>query len=224
MHSEEHAEEEAAALFEPRGWEERYAGPEQVWSGNPNTQLVTEASRLTPGTALDVGCGEGGDVIWLAQQGWHRDRRRLLGQRAGPRRPARRGGRRRRPHRLVAGRRPGRSTPPAAPGTWSPRTSCTRQGARWSESPSAGHRGRARWPPAGRGPRAVGAPVRRPPREPAQGDVPGRGARARPPGGASSPSWSSSGRAPSPARAARSRSTTRPCWPGGATRSPTRRY
>ncbi len=65
-----HSEEEVAALFEPRGWEERYAGDEQVWSGNPNTQLVTEASRLTPGTALDVGCGEGGDVIWLAQHGW----------------------------------------------------------------------------------------------------------------------------------------------------------
>jgi 2-polyprenyl-3-methyl-5-hydroxy-6-metoxy-1,4-benzoquinol methylase len=65
-----HTDEEAAALFEPHGWEERYAGTGQVWSGNPNAQLVAEASKLTPGTALDVGCGEGGDLIWLAQQGW----------------------------------------------------------------------------------------------------------------------------------------------------------
>ena len=65
-----HSEEEAEALFEPDAWEERYSGPGQVWSGSPNAQLVAEVSRLTPGTALDVGCGEGGDVIWLAQQGW----------------------------------------------------------------------------------------------------------------------------------------------------------
>ena len=57
-------------MFEPAGWEERYAGDANVWSGNPNPQLVAEVSGLTPGTALDVGCGEGGDVIWLAQQGW----------------------------------------------------------------------------------------------------------------------------------------------------------
>jgi 2-polyprenyl-3-methyl-5-hydroxy-6-metoxy-1,4-benzoquinol methylase len=69
-HGHELSEEEAAALFEPPGWEERYSGEDTVWSGDPNPQLVAEVSALTPGTALDVGCGEGGDVIWLAQRGW----------------------------------------------------------------------------------------------------------------------------------------------------------
>ena len=73
MHESGHGEHhhgEGPDMFEPDAWDERYAGPEQVWSGEPNTQLVAEASRLTPGTALDVGCGEGGDVVWLARQGW----------------------------------------------------------------------------------------------------------------------------------------------------------
>jgi SAM-dependent methyltransferase len=59
-----------AEMFEPASWDDRYSGPESVWSGAPNPQLVAEVSALTPGTALDVGCGEGGDVIWLARQGW----------------------------------------------------------------------------------------------------------------------------------------------------------
>jgi 2-polyprenyl-3-methyl-5-hydroxy-6-metoxy-1,4-benzoquinol methylase len=57
-------------MFEPSGWDRRYSSEEQIWSGGPNAQLVAEVSGLTPGTALDVGCGEGGDVIWLSRQGW----------------------------------------------------------------------------------------------------------------------------------------------------------
>lgn len=51
-------------------WDERYAGSDRVWSGRPNQRLVEQVADLTPGTALDVACGEGGDAIWLARQGW----------------------------------------------------------------------------------------------------------------------------------------------------------
>jgi SAM-dependent methyltransferase len=51
-------------------WDERYSSAEALWSGNPNRYLVSEASDLHPGTALDVGCGEGADALWLAGRGW----------------------------------------------------------------------------------------------------------------------------------------------------------
>lgn len=50
-------------------WDHRYGGG-QMWSGNPNGTLVAEMSSVAPGRALDVGAGEGGDAIWLAEQGW----------------------------------------------------------------------------------------------------------------------------------------------------------
>jgi SAM-dependent methyltransferase len=51
-------------------WDERYGAHEHVWSGNVNHFVGQEAAELTPGTALDLGCGEGADAIWLAQRGW----------------------------------------------------------------------------------------------------------------------------------------------------------
>ena len=51
-------------------WEQRYGERERIWSGRPNTALVDTVSPLAPGRALDLGCGEGADSIWLAERGW----------------------------------------------------------------------------------------------------------------------------------------------------------
>jgi SAM-dependent methyltransferase len=56
--------------FDQAFWDERYRSHPTLWSGNPNGHLVSEAEGLTPGSALDVGCGEGADAIWLSERGW----------------------------------------------------------------------------------------------------------------------------------------------------------
>lgn len=53
-----------------KSWDEFYQSHDALWSGNANPQLVKEVSALPPRNALDAGCGEGGDAIWLAQRGW----------------------------------------------------------------------------------------------------------------------------------------------------------
>lgn len=51
-------------------WQSRYSQPDRVWSNRPNQWLVEVASQLVPGSAIDVGSGEGADAIWLAESGW----------------------------------------------------------------------------------------------------------------------------------------------------------
>lgn len=56
--------------FDRTYWEERYRGHPGGHRRPPNPQLVAEAADLAPGPALDAGCGEGADAIWLASRGW----------------------------------------------------------------------------------------------------------------------------------------------------------
>jgi SAM-dependent methyltransferase len=78
-HGEDHAAHHAPAWdaeahrafgSDEEFWDARYAESSQIWSGKPNVILVREVADLTPGRALDLGSGEGGDAIWLASLGW----------------------------------------------------------------------------------------------------------------------------------------------------------
>ncbi len=51
-------------------WNARYDTSELIWKGDPNQFLPPEVADLTPGTAVDLACGEGRNAVWLAKQGW----------------------------------------------------------------------------------------------------------------------------------------------------------
>lgn len=51
-------------------WNERYSAKDRVWSATPNRDVEAILSPLDPGTAVDLGAGEGRHAIWLASRGW----------------------------------------------------------------------------------------------------------------------------------------------------------
>ena len=51
-------------------WDERYSTSELVWTGRANQFVEAHLADLDPGTAIDLGAGEGRNAVWLASRGW----------------------------------------------------------------------------------------------------------------------------------------------------------
>jgi SAM-dependent methyltransferase len=63
------------ARFDREFWDGRWsdvlrAHADQVAQRPPNAYLTAVAADLAPGRALDAGCGNGGEALWLAGRGW----------------------------------------------------------------------------------------------------------------------------------------------------------
>ena len=52
------------------GWDERYSTRELILTGRANQFVEAHLTDLEPGTAIDLGAGEGRNAVWLASRGW----------------------------------------------------------------------------------------------------------------------------------------------------------
>ncbi|MEU2103539.1 class I SAM-dependent methyltransferase [Nocardia sp. NPDC019255] len=51
-------------------WDDVYADRSAPANPRPNVVLTETVPDMPPGDVLDLGCGDGGDALWLAQRGW----------------------------------------------------------------------------------------------------------------------------------------------------------
>lgn len=51
-------------------WDARYSSVEHPWGSAPAAALSGRFADLTPGRAVDLGCGDGRHARWLADSGW----------------------------------------------------------------------------------------------------------------------------------------------------------
>lgn len=51
-------------------WDKHYGTEGRPWGERVTPLLVETVEPLRPGAALDLGCGAGGDTVWLARRGW----------------------------------------------------------------------------------------------------------------------------------------------------------
>jgi len=52
------------------GWNEKYRSGERGEEDAPTVLVVEVASKLAPGTAIDLACGAGRNALYLAERGW----------------------------------------------------------------------------------------------------------------------------------------------------------
>jgi SAM-dependent methyltransferase len=51
-------------------WDARFAATEFAFTDRPNRTVADETGGLTPGTAVELGAGQGRNAVWLAERGW----------------------------------------------------------------------------------------------------------------------------------------------------------